>query len=229
MAIVAARRSRVDVMRHRDLDADSVLSAARGEVERLSRALEAEPGDVDARARQAALSFAFRLGDPSHVLASLQDTLRLDPRHGEALYWLASAYFDRREPTVARPFAERAVDVNPDSARYWLLIVSVLRKLDHTNSEVLLYTKRAVDLAPDWPITRMVHAIALQQDGQFHCAETELRAALRAANSVAVPSDPLQVYVEVRETGRLGTDTETLQRMLSEVRRRMRGGVKQFD
>jgi predicted Zn-dependent protease len=86
--------------------------------------LEASALDVEAL-RGLALS-EMRLGNLARGLEVMRRVIELEPRHAEALTWMAQMLFDDGRSEEALAFVERARDADPFLPRPWYLLGQIL-------------------------------------------------------------------------------------------------------
>jgi tetratricopeptide (TPR) repeat protein len=73
----------------------------------------AEPGNTQERVYAATL--ALNAGAPDKAIGYLKRVVSDEPSNDQALYMLAVAHAERREPALAIPYLEQAIEANPEN------------------------------------------------------------------------------------------------------------------
>ena len=116
---------------------------------------------------------AFLLDDqPAEGMAELNRELEISPGHVPALVRLAGAYLKLGEAEKARPPAEQASSLDPQSAGARLVFGRVLSELDQV-PESIRELEAARDLAPADPAAHWALATAYARAGRESDAERE--------------------------------------------------------
>ena len=89
-----------------------------------------------------------RAGKTTEAEAAFQAILAREPRHFDALYWLALIKLRGQRPTEALPLLDRAIEVNPRSALALNARGSALRSLKQPEAALECYD-RALAVEPD--------------------------------------------------------------------------------
>jgi TolB-like protein/Tfp pilus assembly protein PilF len=148
------------------------------------RALELEPDLLDAHLARA---IALRVAEDPDALDALEQVIRLDPDHAEALTWAAFVYMTLGRPERAAPILERVLERHPRhyrAAGYLLGAYDMLERSD----ERLRSLQRSIDACveelrrnPDDALARAFLAIVLVQSGQVDEGIAQAERALRIA------------------------------------------------
>lgn len=90
---------------------------------------------------------ALRLGENDKALASYQQAIDLIPDNPEVYYGMGRVYFAKKEWQKARSYAQQAVGLAPDVARYHLAVAACAQKCRDLES-VLTHLEAAHRTAP---------------------------------------------------------------------------------
>lgn len=148
------------------------------------RALELEPDLLDAHLARA---IALRVGEDPDALEALEQVIRLDPDHGEALTWAAFVYMTLGRPERAAPILEKVLERHPRHYRAAGYLVGAYEMLGRSD-ERLRSLQRSMDACveelrrnPDDALARAFLAIVLVQTGQLDGGIAQAERALRIA------------------------------------------------
>jgi arylsulfatase A-like enzyme/Flp pilus assembly protein TadD len=159
------------------LAARAGLWVAAGDLDAGERLLREAVG-VDAlhlRSRLALAELLDRRGDSAEAIRLLEDLLKIDPSHAEALGRIGSMLLD--DPESARAYLEEAVRLEPHRQQNLLRLgVCYVRIGDHRRAEATL--RRALELAPEDPDALSNLSVALTVQRRYREAEEALRRAL---------------------------------------------------
>src|SRR3989442_4138383 len=145
---------------------EPALACARG-------ALELEPDLLDAHLARA---IALRVREDPEALEALDQVIRLDPDHADALTWAAFVYMTLGKPERAAPILERVLERHPRhyrAAGYLAGAYDMLGRSDEQGRSL----HRCIDACveelrqnPDNALARAVLAIDLVQSGPAHAS-----------------------------------------------------------
>jgi tetratricopeptide (TPR) repeat protein len=148
--------------------------------------------EADAARRQNVRAFWQRLsaatdarmrGDCAAASTLYKEALALDPRHEDALYYLAQCLRQQGRPTDARAAFDRLVEVNQQSARGHLALGSLLASpdpaepLDLSAAESHLRRAHEINGEETGPIVRLGEVLLVlgRRDEAGQCFESALR------------------------------------------------------
>ena len=103
--------------------------------------------------------------DPNGAARDYKRALALDPNDPDALLWLGYHYAVSGRPALARALMDRLQQVDPLGSLN-LTMYGMVAMCDGNYPEALTWTQRAVDIDPDNPTVRMVHALMLASNGR---------------------------------------------------------------
>jgi tetratricopeptide (TPR) repeat protein len=138
----------------RKLSCDAVAAMERGQPEEarqlLSKAVEASPGDIDARRQLAEV--LWQTGARQEAAAHMQVAVRLDPRHAPTVVRCGEMMLALNLADRALAFAEEAIVLDPTLAGGWALRGRVFRQRGDAEraladlQQSLRYNPNAADL-----------------------------------------------------------------------------------
>ncbi len=106
-----------------------------------------------------------RGGDLSRAEAACRETLRVDPRHADALHLLGVIAFQKQEHVTAVDRIGQAIDADPGRPELYNSLGNVYRALD-CPVEALGAFRRALQLKPDFSIAYFNLGVVLGEQGQ---------------------------------------------------------------
>ena len=135
--------------------------APRAAVERLSRAVELDPSNADARF---ALADALgRSGETDRAIAEWREVIRLQPRRGVAWSNLGTLLAERGRTEEARQTLARAVEIEPDNPRLLTGVAEAERALGEPDAAIR-HLQEAARVAPaEFHLAATLGALLLQQ------------------------------------------------------------------
>jgi tetratricopeptide (TPR) repeat protein len=196
----------------------------------LSKSVELAPTPC----RYVLLAYALaQLGRQRKAFRAYKNALRMSPANDEALF-NAAMMLKGRHPKVARDLLTRAVNANPNCARYYLELGMLLNRTRRFQ-EAKSILETAMKLNADDVWIRVELANALWRIGEENRAEEVLGAAARKFPGTAAPLWTLASYLEIagrtHDAGRLfkeAADREPTdkiaQRMLADFQERQNDG-----
>ena len=98
--------------------------------------------------------------DPSGAMSDFKRALALDPNDPDALLWLGYDYAVAGQSVLARALMDRLQRVDPLTGIN-LCMYGMVEMFDGRYVEAQRWTQRSVDLDPDNPTLRMIHALIL--------------------------------------------------------------------
>lgn len=120
---------------------------SQGAMDTLVRYLQQRSGDLDARTNLGALQMQCGLLPES--IGSLQEVIKVNPRHSSALHNLGNAFLQQERVLLALEAFQRAVTERPEFAASWCKLALVLQKLGRMDEALSAY-RRAVELKPGY-------------------------------------------------------------------------------
>jgi tetratricopeptide (TPR) repeat protein len=118
----------------RKLSCDAVAAMERGQTDEarqlLSKAVESNPGDIDARRQLAEV--LWQTGARQEAAANMQVAVRLDPRHAQTVVRCGEMMLDLNLADRALAFAEEAIVLDSTLAGGWALRGRVFRQRGDT-------------------------------------------------------------------------------------------------
>jgi tetratricopeptide (TPR) repeat protein len=117
--------------------------------------------------------------DPDQALAAMKEELEISPDHVPALVSIAAEYLKRRDFKTALVYAEKAVNIAPESFAAKAILGRVLCEGDIERVRGLNELETAVKLAPGSPQVRFALATAYAKAGRNADAARERAEFLR--------------------------------------------------
>jgi len=181
------------------------------------RALELEPDLLDAHLARA---IALRVREDPEALEALDQVIRLDPDHADALTWAAFVYLTLGKPELAAPILERVLERHPRHYRAASYLTGAYEMLGRSDEQVRSL-HRCIDACveelrqnPDDALARAFLAIALVQSGQVERGIEQAERALRIA-----PEDGRIRYNVACAFARAGLADRALEQLREGIRR----------
>jgi tetratricopeptide (TPR) repeat protein len=138
----------------RKLSCDAVAAMERGQTDEarrlLTKAVEASPGDIDARRQLAEI--LWQAGERQQAAAHMQVAVKLDPRHAPTVVRCGEMMLELNSPERSLAFAEEAIVLDPTLAGGWALRGRVFRQRGDSEraladlQQALRYSPNAPDL-----------------------------------------------------------------------------------
>jgi tetratricopeptide (TPR) repeat protein len=98
--------------------------------------------------------------DPPGAIRAFKRAVAIDPNNPEALLWLAYGYAVSGRPAIAKATIERLLQVDPLTGIN-LAVAGMVAFFDGRHAEALKWTQRSVEIEPDNPSHRQIHALML--------------------------------------------------------------------
>ena len=151
-------------------------------------------------------SYFFEPGrEPDKAVQLLRRALELDPRNTRARFWLAKCLFhDFCDYAEAEQVIRDSLQLDPNQPDALSLFDSVMSDLDRPAEDRIPVLRKAVELAPDWPLPRLALAQQLFEIGRKSEAKAIALVGITRYSGhppVAV-TDPTTGYYEYAVTGR---------------------------
>ncbi len=151
-------------------------------------------------------SYFFEPGrDPHKAVELLSKALRIDPRNTRVYFWLAKClYHDFCNYAEAERLIRDSLEIDPRQPDALILLASVMGDLDRPLADRVKVLRRALELAPDWPLPREFLVQLLLEEGRT----SEVKALLTDWDSTGgsyhpvVVTNPTEEYYEEAVTGR---------------------------
>src|SRR2546425_217660 len=179
--------------------------------------LEREPALLDAHLARA---IALRVREDPEALEALDQVIRLDPDHADALTWAAFVYLTLGKPELAAPILERVLERHPRHYRAASYLTGAYEMLGRSD-EQRRTLHRCIDACveelrqnPDDALARVFLAIALMQSGQVEGGIAQAERALRIA-----PEDGRIRYNVACAFARAGLADRALEQLREGIRR----------
>ncbi len=170
--------------------------------ERLQKQLSYNPKDVKSLIDMGALQFLF-FHDHEKALFYLNLAIECDPKSTEARFWLALCYYyDFCEYEKAKKTLEEALRLDPKRADCLSIMASLIWESDKDLNESIIYMKKSLQSAPDWPFSRHKLATLLLETGDVEKAEKEAEIGLVPMKPTVQFANLLEKYYETVITGR---------------------------
>jgi Flp pilus assembly protein TadD len=151
-------------------------------------------------------SYFFEPGrEPDKAVQLLRRALELDPRNTRARFWLAKCLFhDFCDYAEAEQVIRDSLQLDPNQPDALSLFDSVMSDLDRPAEDRIPVLRKAVELAPDWPLPRLALAMLLLESGRKSEAKAiALEGITPVTGHLPVPvTDPTSEYYEYAVTGR---------------------------
>src|SRR6266436_59456 len=197
---------------------DNGTSEANRRAEQMLRlAIELDPDLLDAHLARA---IALRVREDPEALEALEQVIRVDPDHADALTWAAFVYMTLGKPERAAPILERVLERHPRHYRAAGYLVGAYEMLGRSD-ERLRSLQRSMDACveelrrnPDDALARAFLAIVLVQSGQVDGGIAQAERAVRIA-----PEDGRIRYNVACAFARAGLPDRALEQLREGTRR----------
>jgi tetratricopeptide (TPR) repeat protein len=170
----------------------------------VSNELEQFPEDPNVLIK--AGSYYFEPGrEPDKAVELLSKALKIYPDSTRARFWLAKClYHDFCNYAESEKLIKYSLQLNPDQPDAISLLASIMADLDYPLNDRISILRKAVELAPNWPLLRLSLAQLLLESGNKAEARSLLMTGHGVGNSYhPVPTtNPTEEYYEYAVTGR---------------------------
>lgn len=150
-------------------------------------------------------SYFFEPGrDPDKAVELLRKAHALDPRNTRVRFWLAKClYHDFCDYAEAEQLIRGSLQLDPNQPDALSLLGSIMADLDQTVADRVAVLRKAVELAPDWPLPRLSLAQLLLGARRNSEAKALLAEGGTASSYCPVAvTNPTAEYYEYAVTGR---------------------------
>ena len=182
----------------------------------LKEKVKNNPRDIASLIQIGALDFEY-FHRHQDAVDYLQRAINLDQENVDARFWLAAClYHDYCDYANAEKVLREALKLDPYRADCLSLLASVSWNTGKPLDIAVSYLKKAVEIAPDWPLLRHKLATLLLESNQIELAGLEIKKALSSATSLPKQTqNEVEYYYENVVTGRAWPNVEDEFRELS--------------